>query len=268
MPVKYIFCVSPGRAGSNYLSEVFKHFKNVQSEHEPHPIGNAYEMKQYLKGNKKPMEELSRRKAEKIKAITDSGKVYIESNHCFIKGFGWELPKHIPQEEIGVVIMTRDRQKVLNSHFRIGYTPLSKGGRNWMITPFVDKSLVPFPMSFPRLKFIFYTLVFGILWIMRRLKLLPLMDYWRPDFLKRYEWGLLNWYIEETYARGELYQKTFPNIKYYSTDVMDLNSTDRFLEMAKYFNQDLEPEDSFYDAVSVRKNTANQRIADRIKTGK
>ena len=54
---------------------------------------------------KKIIEKVDRLKKDLHKS---KKRVLFDSNHCFIKGFAWEIVKHIPHEEIGVLILRRD----------------------------------------------------------------------------------------------------------------------------------------------------------------
>ncbi|KAG1670745.1 hypothetical protein FOA52_013972 [Chlamydomonas sp. UWO 241] len=129
--VNYIFCFNTGRSGSEYLYKVFAAVPDVVARHEAFPIMCGEMMHQFNEGNKGPMREAMPAKLEQIKR-TGRGKVYVETNHTFGKGFGLLLPEHIPQEQIGVVILNRGAAATAASLLRCGDVP----GRNWLSRAF------------------------------------------------------------------------------------------------------------------------------------
>lgn len=140
--MKYIFCINTGRSGSDYLSKIFDHVSGCQSFHEPNPICNGQVMYRYALGELEPMRKAVREKVEAIKKKGES-LLYVEINHCFIKGFGWFIPQYFPEENIGVIFLKRERSKIAESLMRVGASPLDKLGRKWISTPEMKEPLVP-----------------------------------------------------------------------------------------------------------------------------
>ncbi|WP_310992290.1 hypothetical protein [Aequorivita marina] len=184
-------------------------------------------MQEYLKGNKKPIQQLMAQKMEKIK--THAGTVYSDTSHIFIKSFGWEIPKHIPQEEIGVIILKRAVDAVAKSTHRTQSGPFNALGRDWIIYPNGNNNIKP-PLR------VFEYEILRVL----------LKAWWKinknsgvrkyPPYFKRQSIKLIKWYYKETYALGELYQKTFPEITYVEVSLEELNTVEGFEKIVQAFN--------------------------------
>ena len=225
--IEYLFSINTGRSGSDYLGSILKHVVDCHAEHEPEPIGNGAVMRRYLRGEESPMRELTQRKVKAIEQVKDDGQVYAETNHCFIKGFGWLLPEFVPQEKIGVIILKRDEAKIAQSLLRVGCSPLVSGGRDWISTPEMALPLVEPPKRLGSsraayhvarvIKFPFRALDFFVYKLCGKR-----LGY--PTWLTKYELDCLAWYVRETYARAELFKQTFPQITYVEVSIEDLNS--------------------------------------------
>lgn len=238
VPVKYIFCINPGRSGSDYLAKLFRHVEGCIAFHEPEPIGHGKVMRRFADGDEWEMKKLAKRKAVHIQKQLDGGyKLYMESNHCFIKGFGWFMPEYL-EGDIGIVILKRDPTMIANSLLRIGCTPLTEMGKNWILTPDVRKPLVK-PPSLLFSPSVTYQLASGLMLGLRAVRycfrktLGVELDI--SSILKKYEYECLMWYVAETYARGDLFKKLFPNVKYYEADINSLNTLDSVQQMFRYF---------------------------------
>ena len=236
---EYIFSISTGRSGSDYLATIFKHVHDCQSFHEPQPIGNGREMRQYSQGYPAPMKSLTEKKVEIIKELKSDHQVYFESNHCFIKGFGWLIQDYFPQDRIGVIILKRNKSRVAESLLRIGCSPLNNFGRDWISTPDMKDPLVAPPklLFSPRATYQCARLIkscgirsasFFTRRILRR-------DFHYPDWLRAYELQCLKWYVEETNAKAEAFMQQYPRIKYYVIDIESLNSIVSVERMLAHF---------------------------------
>src|SRR5690606_1487636 len=135
MTVEYIFCIGTGRNGTDYLRSIFAHVEGCVAEHEPVPRCNREPMRKFLNGNEGAMRPLMPAKLAQIERSRAGAPVYMESNHCFIKGFGWLIPEHIDQKKIAVITVSRESSRIVDSYMRIGSTCLSENGRNWQIMP-------------------------------------------------------------------------------------------------------------------------------------
>jgi hypothetical protein len=138
-------------------------------------------------------------------------------NNSYIKGWGYLVPdEHIPQEEIGVIILRRDVEKIIHSILRTRILPgASAWSRAWLLRPGDQRNF-----SQP------------------------------PENAGRYE--LCQWYVQETNLRAQAYQKQFPRIKYVECDLEQLNDYDFVVEMFEQFA--LTPTSALKDAVGETTN--------------
>lgn len=241
--IKYLFCINTGRSGSHYLSSIFDHVANAISEHEMKPIGHSEVMRQFLKGNPEPMRELSEERLKLIQEKCTNGEVFIETSHIFIKGYGWFFADNIPQEEIGVIILNRDKEKVVSSLERIGCKPLEHRGQNWIMTPAMKSPII----AAPKLTFLSAQMSFSVLsalsnFTKKTLSLfekinLPLFKY--PYFFEKYNRQCLAWYYDETFAQAQKFKDHFPNIHFYHAQINDLNNIDELQKLLDFFQLEL-----------------------------
>ncbi|HEX5790624.1 MAG TPA: hypothetical protein VFY13_05700 [Luteolibacter sp.] len=254
--IRYIFSINTGRSGSHYLATLFEHVSGCRSFHEPQPIGNAEAMRRFARGDCGAMERLAVRKAEAICGALSGGRVYHESNHCFIKGFGWFISRHLPEEQIGVIILKRDKAEIAASLLRIGCSPLDPLGWDWILTPDIASPLVTPPIGPLALQ------------LLRRLK-----SGWRragdlcrswfgvelglPRWLVACELKCLGWYVDETHARAEAFKRAFPLIRYYEVSLEELNDAASVRKMMAHFG--CQAQSTLKDCIGRR---TNLKIAD------
>jgi hypothetical protein len=169
--------------------------------------------------------------AAKSAAIRDAlrgAEVYCETNHCFIKGFGWFMPQLLPEAEIGVIHLTRVRERIASSQMRIGCSPLTSLGREWVTTPDKHRPLVPPPamLGAPRLTYVAARLAHT--WLCPSAAGETDSGAWTAwrHTLREYELACLRWYVDETNALAERFRTRFPAVTYVKADVDDLNSQD------------------------------------------
>jgi hypothetical protein len=231
---EYIFSINTGRSGSDYLANIFKHVSGCRSFHEPQPIGNGKEMRYYSRGHLTPMKNITEKKIEVIKELKRDCHVYFESNHCFIKGFGWFIPQYIPEDKIGIIILKREKAKIAESLLRIGCSPLTPYGRDWISTPDMKDPLVRTPKT-PAI----YQCARLTKCILRTGRFLVKKVFQKevqyPQWLINYELECLKWYVEETYAKSEAFKKQHPAIKYYEVNINDLNTLESVQLMLTHF---------------------------------
>lgn len=222
--ITYIFCINTGRSGSNYLQRLFSHVLGCASFHEPNPVGNGQPMRMFLAGKSEQMRDVVSIKVQRINEICRHAEIYAETNHCFIKGFGWLLPEYLPQSQMGVLILTREKNAIIKSLRSIQATPLRPGAEKWIMTPDIANPLVPPPKKFISAGFDFQ-IIKSIALFLRRF----------PSWMSDYELDSLEWYIAETFARAKLYQQTFPEISYYQVDLDELNTLPGVMRMLDFF---------------------------------
>lgn len=233
--IKYIFSINTGRCGSAYVTDLFNYIEGVSSLHEPEPIMNGAMMRKFLRGNLSPMKRAMPEKIKSIHQKKGAAEIYVETNHSFIKGFGWFISEYLPAEEIGVIILKRDIEQIVTSTMRVSSSPLDRIGRNWIITPPVNYHLVPFPYTYPLLRYYYFL-------TLRKTIFRPRMIRWFSGdrkknivFIENYERKTTEWYVQETWARAEAFKKQFPQMKFYEVTVAELNSFDGVKKMMDAF---------------------------------
>lgn len=216
MDIKYIFCISTGRSGTAYLSKVLGTLKDVKSFHEQKPVLHAELMQQYMAGQHEPLREQLSDKLNKIQAA--SPMLYIDTSHVFVKGFGWELPNHLAREQIAVVVLKRDRSKVVDSLIRVDSGPFDYLGRKWILVPY-KKALIRPPVGAGYYRFLHY--------LRKALDSIGLVSVLK-DYYDGLSKRLVEWYYDETYALAARYKQEFPSIHYVDADLEELNSWEGF----------------------------------------
>lgn len=229
--IKYIFSINTGRSGSGYLSELFSHVEDTVSLHEQKPKMHSHAMRAYLKG--KP-EMLVNKMTDKIKAIQSAKgehSLFVETNHSFIKGYGYLMPKYIPSDEIGVIHLTRDKDEIVRSFMRINTTPIAAKGREWLMTPEMKNPMIQVS-KWDQVKFKMYVLIEKLFvnkftWNYLSIK--------RTNFFKAFEKRMLEWYVDETNEQAGRFKNLFPEIRVYEVDVKALNSVEDFQKILDFF---------------------------------
>ncbi|MEM9509622.1 MAG: hypothetical protein AAGA16_18395 [Cyanobacteria bacterium P01_E01_bin.35] len=222
MSIKYIFCINSGRSGSDYLTELLSKAENTVSIHEGVPIMNGSPMRKYNNGDEGELQKLMPLKIREINKKSKNGsKIYCETNHSFIKGWGYLLPDaYISQSEIGVIILKRDIDKTAYSLIRVRDVPgISEWTRTWLLSPNSRRNLS------------------------------------QPDH-DASPWDLCQWYVKETYLRGEEYKKMFPRIKYVECDLEQLNNYEFIKDMFATFG--LIPTSLLQNAIGKVVNVRNE----------
>jgi len=217
---KVIFSINTGRSGSKYIASLCSGFANVASFHEPKPALCGLEMKRYQLGDSHAFDGLLELKMKKIRESLQKKDIYFESNHYFIKGFGWELMKQLKNEgvEIGIVVLNRDSNKIINSFYKIGTSLIGKGAENHLIHPQAKIAKEPFfknaPIDWMKLSLmrgttVIYNLPY-YLGLRKRKSFSPF-----EGFQKEY----LAWYIEQHYYLMEQFKNTYPELRYLEIDI-------------------------------------------------
>lgn len=253
--IRYIFSISTGRSGSNYLANTLGEVENVHAFHEPHPIMNGEPMIEFLKGNHSILSSMMNEKLINIKAEINKDSIYVETNHTFIKGFGWFVPSFIPHEEIGIIFLKREKCEIVNSYKRINCTPLTIYGLDWLMTPLMINPINPVSL--------FDKIIYRILFSPSHLSLLRIFRskynifnsfLKEPEYVKKKELKFLEWYVDETYAQGERFKIEYPKIKIYETTVSNLNNEQEYKNLFSFFGIDFNPKKSFYERIGRKTN--------------
>jgi len=224
--IKYIFCISTGRSGTGYLANILSTLSDTKAYHEQKPRMNKEIMREFLKGNNAPLQSEMSKKVDLIMQASDG--IYVDTSHIFIKSFGWEIPKYIPQNEIGIVILKRNKSKVVESFHRIQSSPFNDKGRDWIIYPNGNNLTSPAinAFNYKVLRFL-------------------LKGYWRvtgakghkkyPSYFRDKSYKLLSWYYDEIYALGNKFQKMYPQISYVEVNLEELNTFEGVERIIKKF---------------------------------
>ncbi|WP_179315812.1 hypothetical protein [Winogradskyella undariae] len=253
---KIIFSINTGRSGSTYLASLLKGFKDVQSFHEPYPSMCGKDMKAYQLGDKQVFGVPIKKKITKILSVLEEGLIYFESNHYFIKGFGWEIVNMFPHEQLGVVVLKRNPKKIVDSFFNIGTSILGRGAFRHLVHPFSPMASVPFEsnkiwfwfkLSVMRLVFLCYNMPYYL-----KLQTKKNFNVF-VAFQKRY----LNWYVNQTVYLEQQFKSKYPNITYLTIDIDNMEDSN----IVSHFQSQLGW--TSYSKVDVDKNTAEE-IIDRI----
>lgn len=251
--IKYIFCISTGRSGSKYLADLFGVIPGVISVHEPEPQLNGRPMTLYLEGKEEGIQELMDSKLLRTAETVKGSTMYIETTHCFIKGFGWELPKHIDQDQLGIIILKRDHQQVVQSYLRIGCSQFTYKGAKWLLSHrlFLRDSNLNYRLSYT-LSYIWYTL----LRLLRKMGMINNERNYLPAFVKANEERFLHWYCKKSDDLTKIFMAKFPSIKYFELGFTELNNEGSIIKLLNYFNLD-ESQDLVLNSVhfGVKANT-------------
>jgi len=252
--IKYVFCINSGRSGSQYLYKLFVETHNSIAFHEKKPVGNGRAMRNHLNGKNKNIVNITKQKSEDIKKETASGKVYIETNHCFIKGFGWFLPQFIEEDSMAVIILVRDKEEIVNSLLRVSASLLEKDGRKWLISPDIKFPNITPPGKFltPKLNFYLFSILklpFRKYKFFKYINISPLKT---PPFIKNYETETLRWYLEEIDSLTERYRDQFKRIKYIKIHLNELNQAEKVKALFKELG--LTPKESLNEIIGTPTN--------------
>ena len=217
--VRYLFCINPGRSGSDYLTGLLRHAHDCVSVHEGLPIMNGLPMQRFNEGDERALGDLMPLKWKAIERQRGRRhRVYSETNHSFIKGWGWLVPDaYADQQEIGVVVLRRDPSKVALSLLRLHDVPgTSTFSRTWYLSPTASRNVTKAPES--------------------------------DD-----PYELCRWYAEEIYRRADDYRRRFPKVRYYDCEVEQLNDLPGVQGLFKTFG--LKPKPTLSGVVGQRFNT-------------
>eukprot|EP01094_Clydonella_sp_ATCC50884_P019549 TRINITY_DN3850_c0_g1_i2.p1 TRINITY_DN3850_c0_g1~~TRINITY_DN3850_c0_g1_i2.p1 ORF type:complete len:355 (+),score=137.62 TRINITY_DN3850_c0_g1_i2:512-1576(+) len=164
------------------------------------------------------MQEMIPKKLEVMQeALEKAGKrVLFDSNHCFIKGFGWELVKHVPHDQIAVLFLRRDPDANAKGLLRIHDVPgLNALARDWYLQPGQVENRTE-----PR------------------------------EGANKLE--LCRWYVDETFVRGEEFRRKYPDILTVDVTLNELNDLATVERVFRDFG--LEPLRTLSEAVGKRQN--------------
>ena len=219
-----VFTITHGRTGTTMLTEIFKIFDDVLSEHEPEP--NYASLLPDVKENPRFSIEFLDKKIDKINGVNQ--KHYVETSNVFGKGF------FIPLVRMGVfpklILLNREFRKVAESLFKRGSFPMrSKMGVHYSADPSCPGSLPIF----------------------------------QPETLTNYQlcyWGVLDSYWRQLRA-ADLYDANGKVYVWASTS--DFNDFKKTLEIGKYLGlevSDVDYAERVHNQLSSKHHNPNKNV--------
>jgi len=219
---KYIFSISTGRSGSQYLAELLATAKDTVSFHEPEPKMHDIHLRMV---EERGLEATYRERLIKIdaikKAVRKSGaSIYAETNHMFIKTFFDVVIKEL--NDVQVVFLRRNLVEILKSFYQLRYfTEENQAWKRWMTFPMSQNSAIKFVGN--------------------------------PTD----EIDLSIGYIIDMYARAERFQAQHPEINVISFDISDFKNEASVLALFRALN--LDPTDKTKAMVGTTVNARAER---------
>lgn len=233
--IRAIFSINPGRSGSQYLAKILAAGRNCIAFHEQNPSGFGQTLADYHQGDERGMQDVARAKHDFIARLSKKNLIYAETNHCFIKGFGWPLMKKMDPRSVAIIVLRRDPDKIVNSMIKVRSLPLSSTGRYYNLTPDRMNPVVPPPTLFgltPAASYRIGKLVALPEKVLAKLKIFlfgyPIRRY-VP--LRRYQEKIIRWYLDETRELEKLFKIQFPDCVYIHMDIDELNDLERVMAL-------------------------------------
>lgn len=203
-----MFCASTGRSGTTSLQLIFNAAENAYTTHESHPIMNKEVLINFNNGDFKAAElEFNTRKLLRIAYNSLFKKVYVESNHMFIKCFSDSAYK-VFRKKLKVVALERDPVAVALSMLGRGNIPGEEGGNKWFLDPRATQNII-------KIEEILYE---------------------DPRFAHDFYKCL--WYCFEIKARTLQFRKSHPDVALFHINTEELNDFNKNREMLEFFKID------------------------------
>lgn len=148
LPRKYIFCVSPGRSGSHYLSRVLASGDDICAVHEPEhqfPAYAALRPQLWDLKNRPFADSFVARRHLKFTQISDlmsrfPASTYAETNPTFSTLWHDVIFDGVAGSELVVIILRRFAARVLKSLLDLGWFH-GRDGNAWMVTAYSVNTL-------------------------------------------------------------------------------------------------------------------------------
>lgn len=233
--IQAIFSINPGRSGSQYLARLLAAGKNCIAFHEQSPNGFGQTLASYHQGDDRKMRDVARAKYDLVENLSGKNLIYAETNHCFIKGFGWPLMEKMDERSVAIIILRRDPEKIINSMIKVRSLPLSSTGRYYNLTPDRVNPIVSPPTLCGLTAVTSYRigkLVALPEKVLAKVKVL-LFGYpiRRHVPLRKYQERVIRWYLEETKALENRFKAKFPECKFIHLDIDELNDLDHVMAL-------------------------------------
>ena len=233
--ISSIFSINTGRSGSGYLAKILGTATNCESYHEAQPDGFGEPLRSFSNGDRSAMVEIAIKKKEQIRQANTQRKVYAETNHCFVKGFGWPLMEIIDPETVGVIILRRNPKEIADSIMRLGTSPLSIPGQKFYLTPKHKKSEVSPPSFWGLPDELGFEAAKKMIRILYKFNKLGVGENYPRRAFAKYQRALTDWYISETAALERRFRKTYPQCAYFEICIDDLNNAEHVQRLFDFF---------------------------------
>ena len=243
LATKAIFSINTGRSGSAYLATILSEARNTASFHEPAPTGFGAALQAFNTGDSRPMTDVARSKVKSIRKANDKGLIYVETNHCFIKGFGWPLMEMVDPASIGIIVLRRDPEKIAESMMRILSLPLNHIGQKYNLTPERKDPGVRPPAFFMIPGATGYRIARKIFRGVGRVSFLGNSAKKQNDssvLFRRYQRAVIDWYIKETDYLETEFRRKHSECKYYETDLEGLNDPAEMQRLCDFFGIEID----------------------------
>lgn len=209
--IKYIFSINTGRSGSGYLFKILSCSPQTEAYHEAEPNMNGKWMRNYLELGKVEQDLLK----EKIDKVKSCEKIYADTSHLFVKGFGWELITELPQDKVLIICLKRDRNDISKSLLSLK-TDFFRNAVNWYISPLSRMKGLKYNYTLTE-KWLLLTFRFCFR-VINKLKLKSYIPY-----LRKCNKRWIKLHIDGTYQLEQKFKNTFPDCHYLNMNLSSLN---------------------------------------------
>lgn len=130
---KYLFTATTGRSGTLALARLFEDQPGCRALHEPYPVMNGEVLHDANFGQEERAGSVYQRiKAVHIRRAAAGQRLYLESNHQFIKSFIEPVVRDLG-ERVEVIHLVRDPVEVAMSIFQLEDGPGTEKGNFWWL---------------------------------------------------------------------------------------------------------------------------------------
>ena len=137
---QFIFCINPGRSGSQYLATLLGADPQVAAFHEAPPEMNGDLLRLAERAPYETTYAARRFKAVAVRELLarqPDRRVYAETNHMFIKTFFDVAMREFSGEGVGIVLLRRELAAVVKSFAELGiFTERNTVWPAWMSSPY------------------------------------------------------------------------------------------------------------------------------------
>ncbi|MFT5249016.1 MAG: hypothetical protein ACI93P_000739 [bacterium] len=214
----YVFVATTGRSGSLSLTHLFSEVSDCISTHEPYPIMTNFEIEE----NAGKKLSIYKKKSIYIKRAAQNNRIYIETNHLFIKNFYDLILNSFNMDKLKLIHLIRPCCEVALSFYSINSIPgKSERGKNYLLSPSRADNEINIP------------------------ELLDLEGEFSHDFYK------CLWYWYEIESRTKKCKLLFPQVKWFELKTKELNDRKQIEKLCCFIGVNFEEVSTM---VGVKKN--------------